>query len=167
MQWCSQPCLPSAHASMTAGKQMLSPLGLGASRETGKGSLRVQLTPPCPPCTRSTQLLLALLGLFLLSPPRDMQLLEIELKRVFTGTGLSIHVELVARVAFTVEGAGGAHTAVLASVVPFHAHVYPWKAERASEQPPRCSPPTLPCRETHRADCQHTYTGTSTFRTGF
>lgn len=98
---------------------------------------------------------------------KTCKLPEVELKRVFTGTGLSIHVELVARVAFTVEGAGGAHAAVLASVVPFHAHVHPWKAERASERPPKCSLPTLLHRETHRADCQHTDTGTSTVCTGF
>lgn len=127
----------------------------------------MQPTPPCPPCTRSTRLLLASLGLSLLFPPRHMQLPEVELKRVFTGTGLSIHVELVARVAFTVEGARGAHAAVLASVVPFHAQVHPWKAERASERPPKCFLPTLPHRETHRADCQHTDTGTSTVCTGF
>lgn len=57
------------------------------------------------------------------------------IKRVFTGTGLSIHVEPVAWVALAVEGAGGADAAVLAAVLPLHAHVHPCKTEWASEWP--------------------------------
>lgn len=51
------------------------------------------------------------------------------MKRVFTGAGLSIHVEPVAWVALAVEGARGADTAVLAAVLPPHAHVHPCKTE--------------------------------------
>lgn len=41
----------------------------------------------------------------------------------------------MARVAFAVEGARGADAAVLAAVLPLHAHVHPCKTERASERP--------------------------------
>ena len=61
--------------------------------------------------------------------------MRVRIKKVFTGTGLSVHVEPVAQVAFAVEGAGGADAAVLAAMLLLHTHVHPCKTERASEQP--------------------------------
>lgn len=57
------------------------------------------------------------------------------IKRFFTGTGLSIHVEPVAWVALAVEGARGADAGVLAAMLPVHTHVHSCKTEWASEWP--------------------------------
>lgn len=61
--------------------------------------------------------------------PKRVQIM----KRLFTGAGLSIHVEPVARVALAVEGARGADAAVLAAVLSLRTHVHPCRTERASE----------------------------------